>query len=320
MTYEKAKEIQNQICDQFFFKRTNKEVFAGDFDNEPEPVELVYEIFNEIFAVDIIELKEGYFAIELMSTNQNLYLTPIIEFFGLTKEEISSIQSEPIILESRIRPLEIGSSIGPRIEDWRGTLGCFVKDIDNKENYILSNHHVLFSGAGHNDNFILQPSIYDGGTGKDAIGLYIRSLAPDPSGVNDFDAAVAGPISAEIQYNIPGLADTIQGVKVAAKGMKVYKIGATTNKTYGIIISVNSAIKVKDDSGRILDYQSQIRVQGTQADFLTPANFSLPGDSGSALIEYGTNMLVGLHFSGTGTIYSFSNKIDELFNKLRISL
>src|SRR5690606_30155493 len=119
MTYEKAREIQVKICDQFFFNRKNIEVFAGDFDNEPEPSELIYEIFGEVFAINIIQSTEEFYAIELLSENKDLYLTPIIEFFGLHTGDIVSTRSEAISLQLKKRPLEIGCSVGHRMESWR---------------------------------------------------------------------------------------------------------------------------------------------------------------------------------------------------------
>ncbi|UEG49371.1 S1 family peptidase [Ferruginibacter lapsinanis] len=320
MTYEKAVEIQLEICDRFFFNRKNREVFAGDFEDEPEPSDLVYDIFGEVFAVNVINSLEGAYVIELMSQNDDLYITPIIEFFGLNKTDIVSTKSEKFELQVRKRPLEIGCSIGPLVENWGGTLGCFVKDIDDGNNYILSNHHVLFSDAGNKDNFIVQPSTSNGGKKEDAIGLFVRSIRPDPSGVNNFDAALAGPISIEMQKNIPSVGSPIMGVKSPTIGMKVYKVGIKTGKTFGVIRSINSGLKVEDDNGVILDYQDQIVISGTKEDFSTPDFFSQAGDSGSVVLEYGTNMLVGLHFCGNGTLYSCSNKIDPLFSKLRVSL
>jgi hypothetical protein len=320
MTYKKAVELQLEICDKFFFNRQNKEVFAGDFEEEPEVSDIVYEIFGDVFAVSIINSLENDYAIELMSEKDDLYITPIIEYFSLEKADLINTTAEHFRLQAKKRPLEIGCSVGPLIENWGGTLGCFVKDIDDGNNYILSNHHVLFSDQGSKDNFIVQPSISNGGKKKDAIGLFVRSIVPDPSGVNNFDAALAGPISLQIQENIPSLSNPIKGVISPIRGMKVYKIGVTTGMTFGIISSIDTAIKVEEDSGRILDYQDQIMISGTKNDFSTPDIFSQPGDSGSVILEYGTNMLIGLHFCGSGTTYGCSNKIDPLFSQLRISL
>lgn len=320
MNYHKAIKVQAIICDQFFFNRKNIEVSAGNYGDEPEPAELVYEIFSEVIAINIIQLSETTFAIELLSKNADLYLTPIIKYFSLRVGDIISRFSEPIIQQVRKRPLEIGSSIGPLNENWWGTLGCFVKDVDNGAYYVLSNHHVLFSELGYKDNFIAQPSTSHGGGNDDAIGLYVRSLAPDTSGINDFDAAVAGPISSDFDHLIPGLTVNANESTDASVGMKVYKIGATTGKTFGIITSIVSALKVNDSNGNLLDYQNQITINGTKEDFLTPKNFSMPGDSGSVIFDYDSNKIVGLLFCGNGHLHSFANKIEPLFNKLGISL
>lgn len=319
MTYDKAVQLQLEICDRFLFNRKKREVFTRDFDEDIEPSDLVYDIFGQVFAVNVIKSLEDGYSIEFMSENDDLYITPIVNFFNLDKTDVVSKKTKQFELQARKRPLEIGSSVGPLIENWGGTLGCFVKDIDDGKNYILSNHHVLYSEAGSKDSFIVQPSTSNGGNKEDAIGLFVRSIGPDPSGVNNFDAALAGPISIEMQINIPSVGTHIAGVKRPVVGMKVYKIGVTTGKTFGIIHSVDSGIKVKGAKG-ILDYQDQIVISGTKEDFSTPSFFTQSGDSGAVVLEYGTNMLVGLHFSGNGSLYSCSNKIDPLFSKLRISI
>lgn len=320
MNYEKARKIQQEICEKFFFNRKHKEVFADDYNDEPETSEVVYDVFGDVFAVSVVKSAEGNYAIELISEKEDLYVSPIVKLFGLEESDIVSIASKQFELQKKKRPIEIGCSVGPLIEEWGGTLGCFVKDIDSGDNYILSNHHVLFSEAGSKDNFIVQPSVSNGGKSEDSIGLYVRSLAPDPSGVNKFDAAIAGPISIKMQPIIPSFDSPILGVKAPVVGMKVYKIGITTGLTFGIIRSIHSAIKIKQENGTTLDYEDQIQIEGTKNDFATPENFSRSGDSGSALIEYGTNMLIGLHFCGNGRRTSFSNKIEGLFKDLRISL
>jgi hypothetical protein len=320
MNYDKSIKVHTIICDQFFFNRKNVEVPAGNFDDELEPGELVYEIFNEVIATNLIQLSETTYGIELLSKNPDLYLTPIIEYFNLQIGDIISKPSAPIVQQVRKRPLEIGSSIAPLNENWWGTLGCFVKDVNNGEDYVLSNHHVLFSDLGYKDNFIAQPAPCHGGGNDDAIGLYVRSLAPDTSGINEFDAAVAGPISAEFSRLIPELNVYANELTNASIGMKVYKIGATTGKTFGVIKSIISSIKVDNANGDVLDYQNQIAINGTTNDFLTPANFSLGGDSGSIIFDYDSNKIVGLLHCGNGYLNSFANKIEPLFNKLEISL
>lgn len=321
MNYLETKNIHTIICEQFFFNRKKVEVPAGDFNDEPEPSELVYDIFREVIATNIILKSDENYAIELLSENNDLYLTPILEYFDIQKGDIVTTLSDPIVLQVRKRPLEIGCSVGPLNEHWRGTLGCFVKDIDKGgEDFILSNHHVLYSESGYKDSFIAQPSTYDGGGNDDAIGLYIRSLSPDESAINEFDAAVAGPISKEFTNLIPKTGVNAEESIDALIGMKVYKIGATTGKTFGVVSSLVSSIKVKNSKGNVLDYQNQIAINGTTPDFLTLANFSMPGDSGSVIFDYETNKIIGLLFCGNGGVKSFANKINPLFDKLRISL
>lgn len=320
MTYENSKQLYSSICDQFLFNRQIKEVFAGDDHEEPEGADLVYEIFNDVFGVSIIKTDENNYSIELLSENNELWVTPIKEYFRLQDDDIVLRGTNPIILQTRKRPLEIGCSVGPLVENWRGTLGCFVNDIDNGEKYILSNHHVLYSTSGPNDNFIVQPSVPEGGTKDDAIGLFIRSIPPDEGGINYFDAAVAGPIAMDVDEHIPGKGSKIKGTKTPSIGMQVIKFGLRTGITYGVIYSIDSAFRLKSADGKVLDYQDQITIIGTKSDFATIDNFSMPGDSGSVILEYGTDMLIGLLFCGNNSELSHANKIDGVFNQLRVSI
>lgn len=320
MDYNKAKAVQKVMCDQFFFNRKQVDVFAGGYDDEPEPKELVYEIFSEVLAINVILVNDSVYALELLTSSDDLYITPIVDYFNLNQGDIIATHSDFVVLQTRKRPLEIGCSVGPLIESWRGTLGCFVKDMDSNDNYLLSNHHVLFSEQDYKENFIAQPSTFDGGKQNDVIGLYVRSLAPDTGKVNHFDAAVAGPLSAEFSNLIPEIDIKINETIEPAIGMKVYKIGATTGKTFGIITSIDTVLKIPDFKKNLLDYENQISIVGTQKDFLTLGNFSKAGDSGSVVFDYDSNKVVGLLFCGNGKSNSFANKINPLFHALRISL
>lgn len=319
MDYNKAKEIHSIICEQFFFKRKKIEVLAGSYEDELEPSEFIYEIFGDVIATNIILIEEGNYSIELISTNEDIYLTPVLEYFKVKKDDIIFIYSNLITQQVKKRPLEIGSSIGPLIEQWRGTLGCFVRDIDSGENYILSNHHVLYT-LNYDDNFIIQPAVCDGGGHEDAIGLYLRSLAPVVNEINEFDAAIAGPIALDFSNLIPEINEEINEIGNAVIGMKVYKIGATSGITFGVITSIDSAIKVNKSEDEILEYNNQLSITGTLDDFKTSANFSLKGDSGSLILEFGSNRIVGLLFCGNDKDLTFANKIEPMFNNLGISL
>jgi hypothetical protein len=322
MNFETAKQLQKEISDKFLFARKNVAAYAGsDWDDaERTPTELVYDIFADVFGVDIIAHEEGGYLIQLLSEQEDLYLEPVIEYFDRDPKDMVAAVSSPYSFFLRRRPLEIGCSVSHRLNNIKGTLGCFVKGIDDGETYILSNHHVLYNSADRHDNFVIQPSAIDGGNATDAIGLYNRSLAYSQSDINKFDAAIAGPIAIEAEFQIPGANVPVTGVFGGdIQGRKVYKIGAASERTYGIIISKSANRMVLLDH-IVYDFEEQIGIQGLDSNSNDKRLFAAPGDSGSLVIDVETNLAIGLLFAGNKEGMSLANPIAPVLENLRCIL
>lgn len=245
----------------------------------------------------------------------------------------------------RWRPAPGGVSIGHR-DITAGTLGCLVRD--GEGTYILSNNHVLAnSNAGVPGDAILQPGPYDGGTpANDTIAELTRFvpiifLEPAPpsdctignglaglanllaratgsrtrlravrieAGENLADAAIARPRNAgDIRPDILDIG-VLSGVRQAELGLAIRKSGRTTGMTTGEIQQVDVTVDVDYGGGRTARFVDQ----------LVAGAMSQGGDSGSAVVDAGTN-LVGLLFAGSQTT-TIINRIENVFAALQVHL
>lgn len=317
MSLQTALELQKKISNKFLFSRQNQFVLADSYDEEPATDEMIYDIFEDVFGVSIAGNEATGYYIILLTVNDSLYISPIIRHFNVSRKDIISLVTAPFELRHRIRPLEMGCSVSHRLNNLKGTLGALVKGLSDNQTYILSNHHVLYNGMDKDDNFVVQPCTPDGGTANDAIGLYHRSLAFDHSAINEHDAAIAGPVSVEVDWEIPGMNKHISGVTDAINDHSVYKIGAMTGITYGKIASFLTDVRVRID-GELYDFANQIFIKGIDKDSGELRPFSHPGDSGSLIIDNNTHKAVGLLFAGNSSGDTLANPIGPVLTKLNI--
>ena len=245
----------------------------------------------------------------------------------------------------KYRPAPGGVSIG-HYQITAGTLGVVVRDNNTGERLILSNNHVL---ANSNDaspgDAIIQPGGADGGTVQDdqigtllrfqpivfegtseppgcgvavnyaAFGNFIaRTLGADhrvnayrpQQAANLVDAAVARPLNdRDIMDEILEVG-AISGTVEAAPGMPIRKSGRTTALTTGEIMSIDTTVTVSYGAGRNAVFEQQL-VSGAM---------SQPGDSGSLIVDAGSQRAVGLLFAGSDqtTIFSPIEFVQELLN------
>ncbi|MGI8550901.1 MAG: hypothetical protein ACR2PL_08965 [Dehalococcoidia bacterium] len=213
------------------------------------------------------------------------------------------------------RPIPGGVSISPLGAEFVGTLGCFLRRrrVDTEEIFALSNNHVLA------DVDRLPPGTPIVQPGPEAppysthvetnfatlqIVLPIRfPTAKDNSPINRFDAAVAtitdtrliqtGAMFGAVRYD-PVRVDT------AVPGMRVVKVGRTTGITRGQVTAVGvDGIEVNygtPSAPRIAVYDGAIVIAAVDADH----PFSLPGDSGSVILEENMGHPLALLFAGDG--------------------
>jgi hypothetical protein len=200
--------------------------------------------------------------------------------------------------KTRLRPIQPGSSIG--FEDpsngfvMAGTFGLLVKDTP-----------------------IYQPGLLDGGkVATDKVAELVRwvDLRADQA-ANKVDCAIAKLTpqnigSAEILF-----IGAPQGTGAAVVDMVVHKFGRTTSYRAGRVTSVAFDLTLDYEVGSVI-FQDQLAVRG-----LNNRKFSDSGDSGSAILERSSNMVVGLLFAGstTGNL-TFGNHISDVLSQLHVKL
>jgi hypothetical protein len=218
---------------------------------------------------------------------------------------------------TKIRPAQPGSSIGFRDPNnqfvMAGTFGAVVKDKDGL--YVLSNNHVLADenrlplGAA-----IFQPGLLDSGNpSTDQIAALTKFITLQTQQSNSVDCAIAQAtnqsiLSKDILYIGPP-----QGTAPAAIDMAVHKFGRTTGYTVGQVTSVDTDVTVQYEIGNIT-FTGQIIVVGAASQ-----QFSNAGDSGSLILQRGSNKAVALLFAGSNT-HTIANHIDQVLKALGVTL
>ena len=204
----------------------------------------------------------------------------------------------------RHRPLRAGLSVA-HMRARAGTLGGFVRR--GEQLFLLSNNHVLADlNNGEVDDPIIQPARNDGGSDRDDVVGFLADYVRIETGtahVNNVDCAIAR------------LADGVQGLAIlmcladqqapALKGVgddnvfvdeEVWKAGRTSGLTQGRVFAVevdNYVVNVGTSMQPVrarFDNQIQVYSEGR--------NFSMPGDSGSLVID-SEGLARGLLFAGT---------------------
>jgi len=220
---------------------------------------------------------------------------------------------------TRIRPAPPGCSVGfadPNNQfTMAGTFGALVRDAGGTL-YILSNNHVLADenqlplGAP-----VFQPGVLDGGSpNTDQIAQLTRFVGLDPTSSNLVDCAIAAVSDprqvsdAILQIGQP------QGVGDATKDMVVQKFGRATDYRAGRVTMVDTDVNMQYHS-HSYKFSGQMIIVS-----LDSQPFSNDGDSGSLIVERGSNMAVGLLIGGGTAGHSIANDITDVLEKLGVSL
>lgn len=213
---------------------------------------------------------------------------------------------------SKQRPIVGGVSIAPLNESFVGTLGCFLQRTvsGSKQVFILSNNHVL---ADTNRLAIGTPIVQPGPevspTSPNDVFAALSAFIPlqfpatriDPV-VNVFDAAIAVVADENLirKGAMLGIEKYDPKVAVAVPGMRVIKSGRTTGVTTGVVtatrvngVQVNYGTRT---SPRIATFNDTVEI--VSEDETKP--FSMPGDSGSVILDADTGRPVALLFAGDG--------------------
>jgi hypothetical protein len=226
--------------------------------------------------------------------------------------EIGRLRLEAALPKVRRHPIQPSYSIG-HVNITAGTLGAVVTP--GKTYRLLSNSHVLAdSGLGAAGDTIVYPGPLDGGTPPpDLVGTLARFHPFVVGGefVNTVDCAVAKVAAdrlVELRSRIPGLG-VPAGVGRARRGMRVTKVGRTTGRTSGQVRDVHFRFVLDYPGVGPVGYRDQVLC----------TRYTDAGDSGSLVLQRGTNLAVGLHFAGAdgGSVF---NPIQDVLRLLRVRL
>jgi len=228
----------------------------------------------------------------------------------------------PSPTQERQRPLTIGASVAHR-DIAAGTLGCFVRDGDGAVQ-ILSNNHVLANENRAKDRDpVLQPGYWDGGREPADVVAHLGRFEPlELAGINSVDCALA-VLADDVAYEPGALlgGDRLDPQPLTpTTEVRVEKIGRTTGRTTGQIISLNTiGLVVEYDSGN-LRFDGQLEIE----DLETP--FSADGDSGALIYSADDKRPIGLLFGGDDAAgpdhkgVTYANPISEVLQSLQVDL
>ena len=206
----------------------------------------------------------------------------------------------------RARPFSGGYSIG-HYKVSAGTASLKVKNLRNNKPAVLSNNHVLANiNTGKEGDAIYQPGTADGGSSRDLVAR-LDHFVPIRNGAT-VDCAVANLTDPSYMTDDILKIGNIYGLCDAYINQPIYKYGRTSKLTRGNIISTDASIQVG---------------VGTQVfrfdDIIISDIVSAPGDSGSSILDFNNNYLVGLLFAGNGQITAIC-KSKNVFEQLGIEL
>ena len=204
-----------------------------------------------------------------------------------------------------------------------GTLGSLIVNHAGTTFYILSNDHVLgLSGAATSGDPVDEPGLVD--TNCNTANLVATFTQGAPLQNGGVDAAIAqivggqvDPMGAILQLGnlsngMPQPAPPANSVLAPAVNLPIAKSGRTTGLTCGSITSINATVQVDYSStcggptSKTVTYTGQV---------VTGSNFTLPGDSGSLIVDAQTAQPVALLFAGDPSNASaVGNPIQQVLN------
>jgi endonuclease G len=214
----------------------------------------------------------------------------------------------------RLDVVPLGVSIGNRYTT-AGTLGAKVVDLDNGDEMLLSNWHVLVGRKDVQAGLpIWQPGWLDGGTRDDnTIALLSRWV------LGPFDAAVARLTGARRVESRTLEGRHITDITSPRLGMKVWKSGRTSGYTEGIVDGLKMRVTIPYPGVGLVLLDQVFRIVPAAA---APRDYevSLAGDSGAIWVDQASGKAAGLHFAGEidGPEHALAHDISPVLRRLRV--
>lgn len=185
-----------------------------------------------------------------------------------------------------------------------GTIGGFAGDVRSDLLLAVSNNHVFADcnrGKKNDDLVDARGNVFG--------GLHRFSPLLRQPKINDLDAAVGWTFS-DIERRGP--ARPISGTRKPEINLAVHKWGTTTGHTRGRIVGVAATAVLAYPGLGNVNFRGCLRIEGNNGPF------SLPGDSGSLVLD-SSNAVVGLVFAGSSDgAYTFANPASTLTNRMSI--
>jgi hypothetical protein len=241
---------------------------------------------------------------------------PLTQQFGDVEIDVEPLPIQQALQavppqRQRQRPVPGGVSIAPLNEAFVGTLGCFLRRVagGTEQIFALSNNHVL---ADTNRLPIGTPIVQPGpeiaptkpGDVFAALSAFVPiqfpTSGPTPV-VNRLDAAIAVVADRELIQlrRMFGVDRYTPQLLAPVPGMRVVKSGRTTGVTTGVInatrvngVVVNYGTRT---APRLATFNDTVEIVGSGNQ-----PFSMPGDSGSVILEQESGRPVALLFAGDG--------------------
>jgi len=218
----------------------------------------------------------------------------------------------------RLRPARPGIGVGHG-DTSAGTIACVVRRRGNDNRlYILSNAHILAnSGLANIGDPVYQPAPADAEPSEANIlgrlAAFQRLEFSASTFPNRVDAAIASVNATRIRPEIRRLGfQPTRIVTQLERGMRVQKVGRSTDLTYARIEDVN--INVATTYPRRNGSRSRAGFSGQ----IACTRFASDGDSGAAVLSE-DGALVGLHFMGSDSLSIF-HPIAFVFEALELEL
>jgi hypothetical protein len=213
-----------------------------------------------------------------------------------------------------------------------GTVGFKVCDtLNSGVDGIISNNHVAAGGCPNlcpNNaplgTIFYSPGVIDSSrvcttTGLTALGPLTRVVHLDLGGVkaNSADAAFVQSTDALVSNNIKGLGAQNNTVVAPYLGQAVCKSGRTSGVTCGKVTAINLTVSVNYGQSCGVGLFTNAIMYSPTAPYTV---MSQPGDSGSPVVEAGTNAAVALNFAGTNSGIGVGNPMGAVLSALNVSL
>lgn len=225
----------------------------------------------------------------------------------------------PLVQNSTIGPgdpIRVSSSAPNVNSGFMGTAGAIVQD-GARQKYILSCNHVLAVNGRvpRGANIVSTPSADNEQTianrnvfirlhreGTNRVDCALALLASDATLVTEkFQERQRG--------HKRGIAWKSEKTTAPEKAMKVVKVGAVTEKTFGTILDTDVELYV-DYSFGTFRFEKQVIIDGGES-----SRFARGGDSGSLVVDTKTGLATAMIFAASGR-YAVACPIDQVFYEL----